>query len=136
MYLVGNVKIGRDTELRYTQNGKAIATISGVYNYGRKGNDGRKPSQWVDLALWDKQAEALVDYLFKGAVVHVTADDVHVEEYQTKDGSMRSKLVGRVALIGFPPKQTGESTQAAQPSQTLQQAAPAPSNDFDDDIPF
>lgn len=129
MILSGVVRIGRDVELRFTGSGTAVAGISGVYEYGRKGDDGKKPSQWVELALFGKQAESLAPYLTKGTVINVTADDVHIETYQGKNGQGH-KLTGKVIGIGFVPKQSDSQNSA--PRQ-----APA-GNDFDDPelIPF
>lgn len=130
MILAGNVRLGRDVELKYTPSGTAVANLAGVYDYGRKGDDGKKPSQWVDLALFGKQAEALAEYLLKGAVVHVVADDVHIETYQSAKGA-GAKLVGKVSGISFAPSQPNKEA-APKPRQ----AAPAKEAAFEDDIPF
>ena len=131
MILSGVVRIGRDVELRYTSSGTAVAGISGVYEYGRKGDDGKKLSQWVELALFGKQAESLAPYLTKGTVINVTADDVHIETYQGKNGQ-GSKLTGKVAVIGFVPKQSDGQAKPA-PEQS---SGSAGHSDFDDSIPF
>lgn len=129
MILTGNVRLGRDAEVRTTGGGTSVANIAGVYEYGRKGDDGKKPSQWIDAALFGKQAEAMAPYLKKGTVVSVTLDDVHLESYQGKTGTV-SKLCGKVINIGFAPSQPQKD--AAPVRQ-----APKPSNDYDDgDVPF
>jgi single-strand DNA-binding protein len=130
MNLIGNVRLGRDVELKHTASGTAVANLAGVYEYGRKGDDGKKPSQWVDLALFGKQAEALAQYLLKGAVLHVVVDEVHVETYQSAKGA-GAKLVGKVNGISFAPSQPAKEA-APKPRQT------APVDDFDDgsDLPF
>jgi len=149
MILTGNIRLGRDSELRFTAGGTAVANLIGVYDYGRKGDDDKKPSQWVELALFGNQAEALAPYLLKGAVLFVSAGDVHVEIYNGKNG-VGSKLVGKVTLLDFAPSQPQRdaSPQPAaqrqpaqrQPAPAAQRrpapAAPAASNEFEDDIPF
>lgn len=130
MNLIGNVRLGRDVELKYTASGTAVANLAGVYEYGRKGDDGKKPSQWVDAALFGKQAEALAPYLKKGAVLSVVLDEVHIETYQGKNGT-QAKLVGKAISVNFAP------SQPAKDAAPVRQAA-KPVDDFDDPdlIPF
>lgn len=146
-------RIGRDAELRYTPGGDAVCNLAIACEYGRKGQDGKRPTQWVDATLWGKQAEAMVQYLVKGQQVHFTIDDAHVETYTKADHSQGVKLTGRVIIIKFagsPPQQAQQSSQQQQsrPQQQRQQARPQaqPQNQqgvpgpdfdsFDDDIPF
>lgn len=126
MILTGNVRLGRDGELKYTASGSAVVNLAGVYDYGRKGDDGKKPSQWVDAALFGKQAEALAPYLKKGAVLSVVLDEVHVETYQGKNGT-QAKLVGKAISVNFAPSQPQKEAANAKPQQKS-----APTDDWDD----
>ena len=148
-------RLGRDAELRATPSGESVINLALACDYGKKGQDGRRPTQWIDGTLWGKQAEALAPYLLKGQQVAVTVDDVHIEEYDSQ-GARRSKLVGTVSklrLVGGSPQQgqqqgpqQGQQRQEYAPRQQpqrQQQAAPqqsqqaAPPDNFDDlDIPF
>lgn len=132
MKLIGNIRLGKDAELRYLSSGSAVANLAGVYDYGRKGDDGRKPSQWVDLALFGKQAEALSPYLVKGSVLNVTTEDVHIETYTSAKGQ-GSKLVGKIISIDFAPSQPARDSQ---PRQEQKPKAQVPVDDLDSDIPF
>ena len=121
-------------------------TLALAFSYGRKGSDGKRPTQWVDGALWGKRAEALAPYLSKGGLVSVLLEDVHIETYQGKNGEA-SKLVGRVVDVEL----AGGGERAAAPAPAPRPAprqAPAPAaaqhsagsgfDDLDDgsDIPF
>ena len=100
--LVGIFRIVRDAELRYTQNGDAVASLSLVFNFGQKGQDGNKPSQWIDASLWGKRAEAMSQYLLKGGQIYAIINDPHIETYEKRDGSGQGfKLTGRIAEIEF-----------------------------------
>jgi single-strand DNA-binding protein len=158
------VRIGRDAELRYTNNQKAVISLACVYDIGWGDN---KKSQWIDVSVWGKQAESLAQYLTKGKQVVIYADDVELEEYPKNDGSNGSKLKARAINIDLtsggqqsaPAPQQAPQQQGGfqQPSQQLaakraapqqqspqggfQQQAPKinpqePVIDFDDDIPF
>lgn len=156
------VRLGRDAELKYTQNQKAVTSLACVYDIGWGDN---KKSQWIEVALWGKQAESLTPYLTKGKQIVVYADDIELEEYQKNDGSTGSKLKARAVNIdltsggqapqapqqqqgGFqqaPAQQGGYQQQAPLPSQALAQKRAQqqpkvnpqePTIDFSDDIPF
>ena len=79
MKAFGLARIGRDVEIRHTAGGDAVASLSLAFTYGRKGEDGKRPTQWVDASIWGKRAEALAQYLTKGSLVAVTLEDVAVQ---------------------------------------------------------
>lgn len=142
--LFTSARIGNEPELRYTQgqNPQAVLEIALPCDYGRKDQQtGRKPTQWLQATLWAKRAEALAPYLVKGQWVTVTLDDVHVEEFQRRDGTAGSKMVGTISaiqLIGSAPDAAHPQAQAErQPAPRQQARQPAPVDDFEDtDIPF
>ena len=141
--LFGLARIGRDAELRYTADGTPVLGVALAFNYGKKSQDGKRPTQWVEASIWRQRAEALAPYLLKGTSVSVTIDDVHIETYQRNDGGQGVKLVGVMSSIEFAgqPQQTQQAP-APQPQQppprpAAPQHAPAASlADMDDDIPF
>lgn len=113
MQMIGLARLGRDAELRQTANGDSVTNLSLAFNYGRKGDDGKRPTQWVEGTLWGNRAEALCEYLVKGQAVCVTLDDVHTEEYEGRNGT-GYKLVGTVSAVEFagsPPEQQGSNQQ-------------------------
>lgn len=136
-------RIGRDAELRYTPNGDAVCSVPVAVDYGRKGQDGNKPTQWYEVTLWDKQAEGLAPYLLKGKQMFFTATDLHIETYKKGDGSEGFKLACRSAEIKFAsdgakPQTAATPAPARQPAPTPQPQKAAPDYmDMDDgDIPF
>lgn len=137
--MFGLARLGRDAEIRTTSQGESVATLALAFSYGRKGSDGRRPTQWVDGALWGKRAEALAPYLTKGGLVSVLLEDVHIETFDGKNGPGH-KLAARVVDLELAsPKQAGA---APAPRQTpAPRPAPAPSGghgfeEMDSDIPF
>ena len=140
--------LGRDAELCFTQQGTPVCSLALAYNYGQKDQQGYYPTQWVDAALWGKQAEALAQYLVKGTRLSLSLTDVHIETYQKNDGTQGVKLAANVVQgsLKFASRKSDNQQQAQHtPQQPVQQAqapkqAPAPqnqfANDFDDDVPF
>lgn len=149
MHLIGLIRLGRDAEIRYTNSGDPVAELNGAWNYGRKGDDGKRPTQWASFTLWGDRAEKLADGLKKGQQLMVHASDVHIETYEGRNGQGH-KLVGRIDTLEFAgsrpdgEQQQRSSAPAPAPRQATQQRAPAPKpantgsgfDDFDSDVPF
>jgi single-strand DNA-binding protein len=138
--LIGLFTLGRDAELRTTAGGDQVASLALAYNYGRKGQDGKTPSQWVDGALWGDRAGKLVEYLTKGSQFYMQLDDVHIETYDKREGGQGFKLVGRVGQLEFT-RGAKQQPQAPAPAPKPPAAKPASTGgsgfeDMDDDIPF
>lgn len=139
--LFGMARLGRDAELRYTPDGTSVASLALAFDYGKKGQDGRRPTQWIEASLWRQRAEALAPYLLKGTRLSVVVDDVHVETFQKNDGTQGVKLVGVVSTIEFgsSPQTTGQEPQPTQqraPATQQPRQAPASLADMSDDVPF
>ena len=148
MQAFGLAVLGRDAEVRYLDDGKAVTNLSLAFTYGRKGGDGKRPTQWVDGSLWGARAEALAEYLTTGTKVVVTLDDVHIQTFTRNNGEAGTKLVGTVSsisLAGSPPQRQDSD---APPARKAPAPAPRPAprqtqsrtsggfEDMDDDIPF
>lgn len=135
--------LGRDAEIRNTPSGMAVCNLSLAYQYGQKGQDGKKPTGWLDAALWGKRAEAMAPYLLKGTKLVVTVEDVHIQSFTKADGTASAKMAGNIIAITFvpTPRTDGAAAPAAAPRPAPPPAPrPAPVktgfDDMDDDIPF
>ena len=148
MILTALARLGRDAELRFTPKGDAVCELALAVNYGRKGDDGNRPTQWISASLWGQRAEALAPHLSKGKLLYVVIEEPHIETYEGKNGA-GSKMVGRIVSLEFagggqqdnqPRQQAPQQRQqpAQQPAPRPQQGQPAGGgvSDFDDDIPF
>ena len=125
MHAFGLARLGRDAEVRYTPEGKAVANLSLAFTYGRKGTDGKRPTQWVDASLWEKRAETLAPYLLKGGLVSVTLSDVCIQAFTKADGTPMTKLIGRVLEIELAGGGEQRAPAAAPTAAPQRQAAPA-----------
>lgn len=130
MKLIGTGRLGRDVEVKKTQAGKSVGTLSLAWNYGRKDDSGKQPSQWVEASMWAEQVERLAPYLKKGTVCDVVLRDVHTETYEGKNGTGH-KLVGTVCDFAFTPGQKSDGGPQSAPA-----AKPAAAEDDDSDVPF
>lgn len=139
-HFFGQARIGRDAEIR-TAGGDSVCNLSLAFSYYSKGAENNRATQWIDATLWGKRAETLAPYLRKGGLVSVVLEDVHIEEYQGKNGP-GTKLVGRVTSLELGAKQDSSAAPApaprpaAAPAPRAGGAAPGGFDDDDSDIPF
>jgi len=86
--LIGN--LGADPEVRYTQNGTAVATFRVATTERWKGQDGQTQEQteWHSIVAWNKQAEICKEYLSKGSRVFIEGK-LQTRKWQDKDGHDR-----------------------------------------------
>ncbi len=142
MLMVGVARIGNEPVARYTPDGKAVMDISLAFDYGRKGADGRRPTQWVNATMW--RVEKLQPYLSKGGQVFVTLSEPHIETYEKKDGSGQgSSLRARINDLEFVGGRRDDSASSDTESAAAPRQAAAKSggkapgfDELDDDIPF
>lgn len=132
-------RIGNDPEVRFIPAGDAVLSLSLAYAYGRKGSDGKRPTQWLEGVIWGKQAEAVAQYLKKGDQISVSVDDLHIEVYKKKDQSEGFKLVGKIVSFDFVAnKSQGEAQDSKPEAKPANRDAfkEAAASEFDNDIPW
>lgn len=153
--LVGN--LGNDPDVKYTQGGMAITTLSVATTSVRKDRDGnpQEKTEWHRVKLFGKLGEIAGEYLKKGrqvyiegrieygsyekdGVKHYTTDVVADEMQMLGGGEGGGAAGGRGESRGG-----GERPQRSAPAQRREApAAAAGRSDFggedfaDDDIPF
>lgn len=86
--LIGN--LGADPDLRYTQNGKPVCTLSIATNREWKDEHGKefKEVSWHRVVVWGKQAENANEYLDKGDPVFI-AGRLHTRDYEDDKGTKK-----------------------------------------------
>lgn len=143
MLLTGIARIGRDAEVRYTPSGDSVVNLSLAFSYGKRDAEGKRPTTWVEAALWGKRAEALAPYLLKGGLVWVSIADLHIETYKTRDGGQGAKLVGRIGELEPAGSKGGEQAaprSASAPAQNAPRSEPGVTgtgfDDLEGDIQF
>lgn len=138
----GLARIGKDAEVRFTPGGTPVANVSLAFTYGKKGDDGKRPTQWVDASLWGQRAEAMAPYLLKGKQIVAYLEDVTMQSYTKGDGTTNTKMVARLADLEFVAdgSDSGQRAAPAQPQRQAPRQTSAPQgsgfDDMDDDIPF
>jgi single-strand DNA-binding protein len=149
--IVGN--LGQDPEVRYLQNGGAVANLSVATSESWKDkNTGEQKTEteWHRVVIYQKLAEIAGEYLRKGSKVYLEGK-LKTRKWTDKDGIERytTEIVCNELqmLDGKQDNQQQPAQQCQQAAQQRQQAAPqqqrqapmpqAAPIDFDDDsVPF
>lgn len=139
--LAGNLT--RDPELRYTPKGTAVAriTLAVNRNYTTDGGEKREEVTFVDVDIWNKQAEVISQYLKKGQPLLVEGR-LKQDSWEDKNTKQKmSKL--KVVLESFSFLSSGNRGGDAAPARPTAPAAAAPAPEApdaeppqDDDVPF
>ncbi|MCD2453637.1 single-stranded DNA-binding protein [Methylicorpusculum oleiharenae] len=140
-------RLGRDPEVRFTAEGKAVANLAVATkeSWKDKASGERKEStEWHRVVLFGKLAEIARDYLHKGALVMLEGpirtrkwQKDGVDQFTTEIHADTMKMLG-----GKNDNSSGSSTSSirtANSSPSSSKQEPAYSADFDDDfddIPF
>ena len=100
--LVGN--LGRDSELRYTPGGAAVATLNLATTevWNDRNSQRQEKTEWHRVVLWGKQAESLQEYLTKGKQIYVEGR-LQTRQWDDKDGNKRYTTeikADRITLLG------------------------------------
>lgn len=81
--LVG--RLTKDPDLRYTQQGKAVATYTLAVNRKFTNQAGNKEADFINCVIWGKRAEALANYCRKGALIGTTGR-IQTRTYENQQG--------------------------------------------------
>jgi len=129
--LVGN--LGRDPELRYTQQGTAVANFSLATTESVPKKDGTREdrTEWHRIVVWGRTAENCSQYLAKGRTVYIEGR-LQTREWENKEGQKQktTEVVAQtVQFLGGPRGEGGAG--GGRSGGSGEPPPPA-----DDDIPF
>ena len=122
---IGSGRVTRDTELRYTPNGNAVADVSICSNRQWSSKDGGRQEEptFIDLTLWGKQAESISEYLTKGTFVTVEGR-LTLDTWETDEGVKRSKLKVVAERINLGPRSSGSKSNSSRSESTEKEEVP------------
>ena len=93
--------LGRDPELRLTQDGKPVCEFSIAHHEIYGSGDGRKENvHWIRVVVFGKQAETVATHKGKGDQVYVTGSLAY-SEWTDGDGAKHSSLKVRADRVEF-----------------------------------
>ena len=136
--LIGN--LGRDPELRYTQNGQAVAnfTLATNESWNNKSGEREERTEWHRIVVWGKQAEVARDYLAKGRQLFVEGR-IQTREWEDKEGQKRfttEVIASNFVMLGRRDGGDGGPPGPSQDSGGSGSSGPVDPGAGGDDIPF
>lgn len=136
VFLIGNLT--REPELRYTPNDTAVASFGLALNrsYQDQNGEWQEETDFVDITVWDRQAENASQYLDKGSRVFLEGRLDH-QTWETDSGDRRSKLevTGRNLIFLDAPGAAGDGDQG-DAEEILDDFEDFDVDETEDDIPF
>ena len=129
-------RVGKDPEVRTTQNGKEIANLSVGISKKYKNKDGQKEerTEWVRIAIFnDSTSKFCKNYVHKGDLVYVEGE-LQTRKWQDKQGNDRYTTEIAVQPYGGD-LQKLFSNAAAEHSEAKGNGY-QPQRDIEDDIPI
>ncbi len=133
--LVGN--LGRDPEVRYTQNGNAVANINLATNevWNDKSGQRQERTEWHRIVVWGKQAEIAKEYLSKGRQIYVEGS-LQTRQWDDKDGHKRYTTEIRCQRFVMLGGRGGEGRSESVGGSVPEPEMPPDMSYSDEDIPF
>ncbi len=138
VFLMGNLT--REPELRYTPSNAAICEFGIAVNrrYVQNGQDREDPC-FVDIIVWEKQADSCARFLHKGSSVFIEGR-LQYDQWTDKEQKRRSRLRVTAERVQFldrrdqqgAPADGGDSSQAAPAPQGGAYSAPRRQTPRDD----
>ncbi len=83
-------RLGRDPEVRYTQNGSPVATLNIATDESYTDRDGNRTerTEWHRVVVFQRAAETCAQYLSKGSLVYVEGK-LQTRKWQDQSGQDR-----------------------------------------------
>ncbi len=136
--LVGH--LGRDPELRYTQNGQAVANFSmaTTESYAKRDGEREDRTEWHRIVAWGRLAEICAEYLSKGRQVYIEGR-IQTREWEDREGEKRrtTEIVAReMQMLGRRGETSGTSETYDEPKSAASSPGDSDTPPPDDDIPF
>ena len=131
--LVG--RLGKDPEVRYSNNGNAITNFNLATSRVYKNKQGEKvdETEWHRCVSFGRTAEVCGEYLHKGSLIYVEGR-LQTRDWEDKDGNKRwttEIIIDNMRMLGSKNDRGGSSSEnSGNPFDK------GPSDIPDDDVPF
>ena len=133
-------RLGKDVEMRYLPDGKAMASLTLAVGSQWKNKSGEKQeaTEWVNITAFGKLAEICGEYLVKGSPVYISGK-LKTDKYKAKDGTDRysTKIIAEnLEMFGGKPNAHQDTQQPANEPKKVVIDDRDPFAGMDSDLPF
>ena len=130
--LIGN--LGADPEMRYTQNGTAVANFRlATTETWKKEGEKDELTEWHRIVAFGRLAEICGEYLSKGSRVYIEGR-IQTRKWEDRDGNPRytTEIIAREMKMLSP-----RGTEEGQAGRYAEEEPPLPDTPpMEDDVPF
>ena len=132
--LIGN--LGKDPEIRYTQNGQSVATftLATSDNWTDQNGNRQERTEWHTIVAWGKLADLSQRFLAKGRQVYIEGR-IQSREWTDQSGGKRRTteiVASSIVFLGNRASQGGNNYDAPPPYGTSSQPSAASSSPYDE----
>ena len=120
-------RLTRSPELRRTQSGKAVTSVTLAVDRDFKGQNGEKETDFIDIVAWGNTAEFLCNYFSKGRMA-VAEGRLQIRDWTDKDGGKRRSAEIVAERVYFADSKRDQEAAAPQAFEEL--------DEDDGDLPF
>lgn len=135
-------RLTKDPELRFTPSGTAVSTITLAIDRKINSKDQSRSTDFVQVIIWGKQAEATANYINKGCKFAVCGR-IQTRNYVDKDNNKRyvtEVVADEVSFIEWGNKSSGGKLSSNEGFANSVDYGDIPMGDdmtlIDDDVPF
>ena len=138
-------RLGRDPEVRYMQDGTAVANFSIATSEEWKDKatgDKREKTEWHRIVAFRRLGEICGEYLSKGRQVYIEGR-IQTRDWEDKDGNKRYTteiVASQMQMLGSKDDSYGNTRDTGfrrdEPAQSQSAPGPGFAEGQDDDIPF
>tara|TARA_R110000851_G_scaffold40320_1_gene101726 strand:- start:304 stop:756 length:453 start_codon:yes stop_codon:yes gene_type:complete len=143
--LVGN--LGNDPEVRYTNEGAAIANLSLATSDSwkdKKTGEKKEKTEWHRIVMFNRLGEIAGEYLKKGSKIYLEGslrtrkwtDQSGQDKYTTEIVAREMQMLDGKSSAAIPRAAARAITASKQLDQQGTSPTPPPLETFEDDIPF
>ena len=96
-------RLGRDPEMRYTQDGTPVTSFSVATDrrWTSQSGESQQRTVWFRVSAWRRLAETCNQYLAKGRMVLIEGELTEPRPYQGRDGEWRASLDVTARTVKF-----------------------------------
>ena len=125
-----------DVELRRTNNGTAVASVTLAVDRDFKSQDGSRETDFISVVAWRSTAEFAAKYFTKGRMA-VVEGKLQIRDWQDKDGNKRrnAEVIADNVYFGDSRSDNG-GHQAAKAPVNVDAEDFSEVEDTEDDLPF
>jgi single-strand DNA-binding protein len=135
--LVG--RLTKEVDLRFTQNGKAVANGTLAVNRPFKNANGETEADFINIVIWGKPAENTANYTNKGSLIGVTGR-IQTRNYENNEGKrvyVTEVVADSVQFLDTKKKEESQQQQTRYTHDPDDPFKDAPQTDISDsDLPF